>query len=104
MYKTLGAVAAVMLAATAIPGPAAAAQRQGPGIHKQVSGEEFSAQRRYHRRYVVRRHFAPRRFVYRRYGPRYYRPYPYYAYGYPYRYYSPGPFVRFGPFGFGFGW
>jgi hypothetical protein len=89
-----------MLAAIVVPGPTAAAeQRQGPGIHKQVSGEEFSAQRR---RYVVRRHFAPRRYGYRSYGPRFYRPYPYAAYGYPYRrYYSPGPFFRFGPVGFG---
>jgi hypothetical protein len=93
-----------MLAAVAVPGPAAAAeQRQDPGIHKQVSGEEFSAQRRY-RRYVVRRHFAPRRFAYRSYGPRYYRPYPYAYGGYPYRsYYAPGPFIGIGPFGFGVG-
>jgi len=26
-----------------------------------------------------------------------------YGYGYPYGYYSPGPYVRLGPFGFGFG-
>jgi hypothetical protein len=103
MYRSLGALAAAaMLAAIVVPGPAAAAeQREGPGIHKQVSGEEFSAQRR---RYVARRHFAPRRYAYRSYRPGFYRPYPYAAYGYPYRrYYSPGPFIGIGPFGFGFG-
>jgi hypothetical protein len=95
----------MMLAAIAMPGPTAAAeQRQDPGIQKQVRGEEFSAQRRYYRRgYVGRRFYGPRRYAYRGYGRRYYRPYPYYAYG-GYPYYSPGPFVRFGPFGFGFGW
>ena len=108
MYRSLGAVAAAaMLAAIAIPGPTAAAEQRGLGIHKQASGEEFSAQRR---RYV-RRYYAPRRYAYRRYGPRFYRPYayrpygyPYYPYVYPYRgYYAPGPFVSVGPFGFGFG-
>jgi hypothetical protein len=94
----------VMLAAIAVPGPAAAAeQRQDPGIQKQVSGEEFSAQRR---RYV-RRYNAPRRYYARRYAPRYGYAAPYpaygygYGYGYPYRYYNPGPVIRFGPFGFG---
>jgi hypothetical protein len=99
MYKYLGASAgALMLAALALPSWAAAAeQRQDPGIHKQFSGTEFSSQRR---RYVVRRHYRPRY-----YG---YRSYPYYGGGYRYGYaapyrYSPGPYVNFGPFGFGLG-
>ena len=115
MYRSLGAVAAAFLvAAVVVPGPAAAAeQRQGPGIHKQVGAQEFSAQRRH---YGVRRGYCGARLrgtrlCYRGgfYGPRvyrpYYRPYPYYAYGYgyPYRCYCGGPFFRFGPFGFGFG-
>jgi hypothetical protein len=124
MYRSLGAVAAAfLLAAIVVPGPAAAEQRQGPGIHKQVKAQEFSAQRR---RYVARRGYVGRgyvgrgyvgrRYAYRGgfYGRRfygaglyrpYYRHYPLYAYGYgyPYRRYWGGPFFRFGPFGFGFG-
>jgi hypothetical protein len=45
-----------------------------------------------------------RHYRHRYWGPRYVTPYPsYYSYGYyPYRrYYAPGPYVRFGPFGFG---
>jgi hypothetical protein len=57
MYKLLGAVAAtVMLAAVALPGTAGAAQKQEPGVYKQVVGEEFSSQRRYRRRVYVRRY------------------------------------------------
>jgi hypothetical protein len=120
MYRSLGAVAAAfMMAVIVVPGPTAAAeQRQGPGIHKQVGAQEFSAQRRHYavRRGYVGRGYAGRRFAYRGgfYGPRfygrglyrpYYRTYPNYAYGYgyPYRRAWGGPFFGFGPFGFGFG-
>jgi hypothetical protein len=100
MYRYLAASAGVlMLAAMALPGPAAAAeQRHDQGIHKQSGITEFSAQRR---RHVVRRSYRPRYYGYRAY-PRYGYPYRY-GYAAPYRYYSPGPYVNFGPFGFGFG-
>jgi hypothetical protein len=98
MFRYLAASAgALMLAAIALPSPAAAAERQGPVIHKQFSGTDFSAQRRYRRHYVVRRHYGPRYYGYRRYG------YPYgYGYAAPYRYYNPGPSISVGPYGFGF--
>jgi hypothetical protein len=91
MYKVLGAVAAtVMLGALAMPGTAGAAQKQQPGVHKQVVGEEFSSQRYWRRRYYVRR-----------YWPRYYGYYGggYWPYYYGYRYYPYAyarPYVGFG--------
>jgi hypothetical protein len=92
MYKVLGAVAAtVMLTALILPGTAGAAQKQEPGVYKQVVGEEFSSQRRYRRRVYVRR-----------YWPRYYGYYPYYGayyggWGYPYYpYFYARPYIGFG--------
>lgn len=101
MSKILGTVAAAaMLVAFAVPGPAAAGEREGAtrdaGIHKHVT--DFSSQRRvYRRHYYVRRYVRPRYYgygypYYYGYGYPYYRPYPYYA---------PGAYFRFGPFGFG---
>jgi hypothetical protein len=94
MYKTLGVVAAmVMLPALAMTDAAGAAQKQGPGVHKQTVGEEFSSQRRYRRR-VYMRHYWPRYYGYR---PRYYGYYG--GYGYPYYpYYYAKPYVFGGPF------
>ena len=104
MYKTLGGLAAAaVLAVIAVPGTAAA-QRQEPGIHKQVAGEEFSSQRRrYYRRYYARRYYAPR---YRYYGYGGYGGPGYYGYGYPYYYqpYYARPYVGFGIGPFGFWW
>jgi len=96
----LGVAAAILLTTLALPGTAGAAQKLEPGVHKQTAGEEFSAQRRYHRRrYVVRRYWPrygyswPRSYGY--YGSGYYGYYG--AYGYPYYPYAG---IGFGPFGF----
>ncbi len=109
MNKMLGTVAAAaMLAALALPAPAAAAEPDA-GIHKQVT--HFSSQRVYVRhRHYVRPYYARRYYggYYRGYyGYPYYGysdPY-YYSYGYPYYrrypYSGPGFGFRFGPFGFG---
>jgi hypothetical protein len=92
MKKLLGGVAAaVMLAALAMPGTAAA-QKQEPGVYKQTAGEEFSAQRRYYRRYYVRRYWPRYYGYYGSYWPGYYG-----AYGYPYYpYYYARPYISFG--------
>jgi hypothetical protein len=99
MYKVLGAVGATMMfTALALPGTAGAAQKQEPGVHKQVVGEEFSAQRRYRRRVYVRRYSRGYRY-YRGYSPGYYGYYGGYSPGY-YGYYSrPAVGVGIGPFG-----
>jgi hypothetical protein len=93
MYKVLGAVAAtVLLAALAMPGTAGAAQKQDPGVYKQVVGEEFSSQRRYRRRVYVRRYWPRYYGYYGGYWPGYYG-----AYGYPYYpYYYARPYIGFG--------
>ena len=95
----LGVAAAILLTTLALPGTAGAAQKLEAGVHKQTAGEEFSAQRRYHRRrYVVRRYWPrygyswPRSYGY--YGSGYYGYYG--AYGYPY---YPHAGIGFGPFG-----
>jgi len=96
----LGVAAAVLLATLALPGTAGAAQKQDPGVYKQSAGEEFSSQRRYHRRRYVVRRYGPR---YGYYGPGYYGYYggyggygSYGGYGYPYYPYAG---IGFGPFG-----
>ena len=95
MRSTVAGLAAVA-ALTAVAGwtPAQAMPAQPAGISQANAAVDNVVDVQYRRRYV-RRYYGPR------YG---YRPYPYYGYGSPYGYYSPGPFVRFGPFGFGFGW
>lgn len=84
MYKTLGGIAAaVILAASVVPGTAAA---QESGFHKQVAGVEFSSQRRYYRRYYVRRYWAPPYYISN------YNPYFYYA---QLHFYAPPPGLRY---------
>ena len=96
-----GFAALALIGAAALPLQANAAERSNasqPSGPNAVSTQSttLSAQRhwRYHHRY-----WGPR---YRYWGPRYgYYGGPYY--GYPYRYYRPGPVFGFGigPFGFG---
>jgi len=93
--------AAAIAVGTAWTGPATAAERYADGL-RNAPQIEVSAQRRYVRHGW--RHWGPR-FHYRHYGYYPYRRfYPYDAYAYypyRYRYYAPGPYVRFGPFAFG---
>jgi hypothetical protein len=93
-----GLTALTLMGAAALPLQANAAERHA-GISQ--SSTEMSAQRHwrggYRGGYYGYRYGGPRRY----YGPRYgYYGYP--AYGYPYGYYRPAPFVSFGvgPFGF----
>ena len=106
MWKSLtGIAAAAMLTVVAVPAPANAAPIQNaPGLSEAQVGVEQVQRRRW------RRHWrgGPR---YWRGGPRYHPAYPYRVYPGPYAYAPgpyyrgyygpPGPFVRFGPFGFG---
>lgn len=82
-----------LLFATALPGPAGAAERpRGAGIEKLDASTEVSdARRRYrHRHRYVRHYWGPRRY-YRPYA--YYYPRPYYYR--PYYAYAPAPFPFF---------
>ncbi|MBV8835881.1 MAG: hypothetical protein JO000_05035 [Alphaproteobacteria bacterium] len=94
MSRTLAGFAALaLMGAAALPLQANAAERHGATNTNQ--SVTLSAQRHYYRH----RYWGPR---YRYWGPRYgYYGDPYY--GYPYRYYRPGPAIGFGigPFGFG---
>jgi hypothetical protein len=105
LKSVMGVAAAAMLAAFTASGPASAAdgqrqaQNRNPAVQQQAAGEEFSSQRRW------RRYHRGWRYAYPRYRYRYWGPGPgayYYGYPYAYRYYYPGPYVRFGPFAFGF--
>jgi Ni/Co efflux regulator RcnB len=106
MLATCAAVAVTALFALPAPAGAAAAKGNTPAAKSATNAEQIdiSAARRHHRHHARRywRH-------HRGYGRHYYRPY-YRTYGYGYApyyyrpYYAPGPFVSFGPFGFGFGW
>jgi hypothetical protein len=89
-----GFAAAAITAAAAATSPATAMPMQSLGVLKAAPAANSYTEVRYRRHW--RRHWYPRRHVY-------VRPYPYYAYAYPYRYryYRPGPWVQFGPFGFG---
>jgi hypothetical protein len=98
MPKMLAAAAALGLAAMiALPGPAAAKDTRAPGA-RPADQIDISARKR-HTRHHARRYWRHHRHYYG--GGPYYEPY--YAYGYPDRYYRPGPYIGFGPFGFGFG-
>ena len=99
MYKSLmGIAAAAMLFIIAAPAPADAfAVRHAAGVQEHQANVTEAQYRRRARR-IYRQRFVYRGYPYRAY------PYPYaYAYPYPYyrRYYAPGPYVQFGPFGFG---
>jgi hypothetical protein len=75
MLRVLRDFAAVMmLAATTVPGVAAADKRES-AIEKQAVGEEFTSQRRYHRAYYVRRYWPVYGYCYRRYYFGAYLPY-----------------------------
>jgi len=96
VIKTLtGVAAAVMLMAVAAPTPAAALPAAPMvGVQADQSTVQDAQWRRGRRWYR-----SGYRYRYYR-GPYAYGPYAPYAYA-PYPYYAPGPFVRFGPFGFG---
>jgi hypothetical protein len=85
MFAFGGIAAAVILAATAVPGSTASQQRTF-GIYKQVAGERFAVPRPYYRRYYRPRHWTPGYYVSN------YHPYFYYA---PLHYYAPPPGIRY---------
>jgi hypothetical protein len=100
MRSTVAGFAAVA-ALTAVAGmtPAQAMPAQPAGISEANVALGNIVDVQYRRRFVRPYYGYNRPWRYA------YRPYPYYGYGYPYRYYGyGGPFVRVGPFGFGFGW
>ncbi len=94
-----GLTAATALVAVAGLTPAAAMPAANLGASQAKAAANNVVDVRWRRHYVRRHWVGPR---YRYWGAPY--PYPYYAYSYPYRYryYAPGPWVRIGPFGFGF--
>jgi len=100
MSRTLAGLAALaLMGAAALPLQANAAERHGASNNASNQSTTLSAQRHWRHGYYRHHYWGPR---YRYYGPRYgYYGGPYY--GYPYRYYRPGPVIGFGigPFGFG---
>jgi hypothetical protein len=97
-------VAVSAMIAGAAPAGAAEGKTQSKTLGVAQAGEvEISSARR-HRGWRHRHHWNGRRYYgrpyYRNYG--YYRPHGYYRPYYRPYYYRPGPFISFGPFGFGF--
>jgi hypothetical protein len=101
MTKMLATCAAVAVTALmALPASANAAAPRHASVTRPVP-TDISAARRHHRVYA-RHPYGRHRYYGRYYGGPYYNSYAYDPYYRPY--YSPGPYVAFGPFGFGFGW